>query len=86
MSETLRIVGVDSGRELGTITLMDDGTLAFSDQDAEQMIRGRLASRGWTEAEAFDWYAHGWSNGYVKIDPIRRSRPSAGGDGDPAHG
>jgi hypothetical protein len=70
MSQTLRIVSVDSGRVLGSVTLTDGGMLSFSDPDTEQMFRGPQAAHDWTEQQAFDWYAQGWSNGYVRIIPV----------------
>lgn len=69
MAEVLRIVDVETQREVSRATLAGDGTITYEGgESAEGAIRQRARVDNTSEAEAFAVLARdGWSNGYLMV-------------------
>lgn len=69
MAGALRIVDVETQREVSRATLADDGTITYDGgESAEGVIRQRARLDGSTPAEAYAVLARdGWSNGYLMV-------------------
>lgn len=69
MANVLRIVDVETLREVSRATLADDGTISYSGgESAEGVIKQRARVDSVTPAEALEALARdGWSNGYLMV-------------------
>jgi hypothetical protein len=63
------VIDAADGTELGRASLDPERGLTMTGLAAE-MIGGRIHGGGESERDAFDFYAAGWSNGYVLTKPV----------------
>jgi hypothetical protein len=61
----LRVIDSTDGVVLGTIDLLDDGTLAYSDDADRGIVEAMARSNGWTTAPEIFAGITGWTNGYT---------------------